>query len=580
MTHGTTRPDPIGKRSPRPADEAIDTRHLWVEVDDQRFRVRTPKVSTQWLPDTPSNRHLTVVWLRLLVNECGMPWFTLQELAPLVGSTNRQAASQHLEDFRRCGEDFRAFVLRKRKVDATVVEAVLQELLHTPLAGPAALAPRVNAQLGRNDLRVVNIEDALEQISCVPVLRTLRRQLGAGHVHYQEAYLLTEMLENLALPTTPPPGLSVPSVDRGMRLADPTALAALLTPELPLAQVPHSLCWLTFLMTLFYWNVPLSVLGRWCGVHKTTILRWVVGLALAVWPSVAQWIVERVHAPMVYVDEKWLKIRGRWQYWFVVLDVATELPILAALLPSRSPWACRWIGRQLHRLKHIPRVIITDGLPAYASLVPGAKHVWCRFHHQQGGTHWLQQHFTTEAEINLRQPVMKKRLQTRDKRPVRRRLERLRARASEWGITAWVSRVEAKLPGLICSVGRSRLPSTTNAMERFFRGFQRFYATRGGFHSALSAKRERLLFLVVYVFTQHATTGQAPIEVLVPEARRMPLYRVINDPFRALQERGAVRPTGSMADLLVGQAAAAEMRCGEPMQRSLPLWIGSFTLFA
>jgi transposase-like protein len=557
MTHGTTLPDPIGKRSPRPADEAIDTRHLWVEVDDQRFRVRTPKVSTQWLPDTPSNRHLTVVWLRLLVNECGMPWFTLQELAPLVGSTNRQAASQHLEDFRRCGEDFRAFVLRKRKVDATVVEAVLQELLHTPLAGPAALAPRVNAQLGRHDLRVVNIEEALEQISCVPVLRTLRRQLEAGHVHYQEAYLLTEMLEHLALPTTPPPGLSVPSVDRGMRLADPTALAALLTPELPLAQVPNALCWLTFLMTLFYWNVPLSVLGRWCGVHKTTILRWVVGLALAVWPSVAQWIVERVHAPMVYVDEKWLKIRGRWQYWFVVLDVATELPILAALLPSRSPWACRWIGRQLHRLKHIPRVIITDGLPAYASLVPGAKHVWCRFHHQQGVTHWLQQHFTTEAEINLRKPVMKKLLQTRDKRTVRRRLERLRARASELGITAWVSRVEAKLPGLICSVGSSRLPSTTNAIERFFRGFQRFYATRGGFHSALSAKRELLLFLVVYVFTQHATTGQAPIEVLVPEARRMPLYRVINDPFRALQERGAVRPTGSMADLLVGQAAAA-----------------------
>jgi transposase-like protein len=561
MTHGTTLPGPMCKGSPRPACEAIDTGHntgqLRVEVDSQRFRVRTPRVSTQWLPDTPSNRHLTVVWLRLLVNERGTPWFTLQELAPLVGSANRQAASQHLEDFRQCGEDFRAFVLRKRKVDATVVEGVLQELLHTPLAGPTELAPRVNAQLGRNDLSVVNIEDALEQISCVPVLRTLRRQLEAGHVHYQEAYLLTEMLENLALPTTPPTGWSVPSADRGMRLADPTALAALLTPELPLAQVPNSLCWLTFLMTLFYWNVPLSVLGRWCGVHKTTILRWVVGLALAVWPSVSQWIVERVHAPMVYVDEKWLKIRGRWQYWFVVLDVATELPVLAALLPSRSPWACRWIGRQLHRLKQVPRVIITDGLQAYAYLVPGAKHVWCRFHHQQGVTHWLQQHFTTDAEINMRKPVMKKLLQTRDKRTVRRRLARLRARASALGITSWVSRVEAKLPGLICSVGSVRLPSTTNAIERFFRAFQRFYATRGGFHSVLSAKRELLLFLVVYVFTQRATTGQAPIEVIVPEARRMPLYRVINDPFRALQERGAVKPNGSMADLLVVKAAAA-----------------------
>jgi hypothetical protein len=29
--------------------------------------------------------------------------------------------------------------------------------------------------------------------------------------------------------------------------------------------------------------------------------------------------------------------------------------------------------------------------------------------------------------------------------------------------------------------------------------------------------------MLVYVFTQQATTGQASIEVIVPEARRMPL---------------------------------------------------------
>jgi transposase-like protein len=402
-----------------------------VEVDGPRFRVRTAKFSTQWLPDTPSNRHLTGVGLRLLRDEDDKPCFTLQELAALVGSANRQAASQHLEDFRQCEEDFRAFVLRKRKVDATVVDGVLQELLQTPLAGPTELVARVNAQLGRDDLTAANIESALEQISCVPVLRTLRRQLAAGHVQYQEAWLLTELLENLPLPATPPAGWGVPSRDRGMRLADPTALAALVTPELPLAQVPGSLCWLTFLMTLFYGNVPLSVLGRWCGVHKTTILRGVLGLALALWPLISRWLGERVHASMVYVDEKWLKIRGRWHDWFVVLDVPTELPVLAALLPSRGQWACRWVGRQLRQLKNVPQVLITDGLQAYAYLVPGAKHVLCRFHHQQGVTHWLKQHFATEAEINARKPAMKRLFHTRDKRTVRRRLARLRERAAD-----------------------------------------------------------------------------------------------------------------------------------------------------
>jgi transposase-like protein len=561
MPHHTTLPAHVRHGFPSPPDESLDTGHnlgrLTVDVDGQRFRVRTAQLSTPWLPDTPSNRHLTVVWLRLRRDAHDKPCLTWQELAPLVGSANRQAASQPREDFRQCGEDFRAFVLRKRKGDATVVEAVLVALLQTPFAGPTELLARVQKRLGRNDLDAANIESALEHISCVPVLRTLRRQLEAGQVHDQEAWRWTEFLETRSLPAPPPAGWSGPSADRGRQLADPTALAALVTPELPLAQVSGSLCWLTCLMTLFYWNVPLSVLGRWCGVHKTTILRWVLGLALALWPIISHWMLARVKAQMVYVDEKWLKIRGRWHYWFVVLDVATELPVLAALLPSRSQWACRWLGCQLRLLKKVPQVIITDGLQTYAAMVPGAKHVLCRFHHQQSVTRWLKQHFTTEEEITTRKRAMKKVLQTHDKRTVRRRLARLREQAPALGITSWISNVEAKLPQLICSVGSARLPSTTNAIERFFRAFQRFYATRGSFHSVLSGKRELLLFLVVYVFTQRASTGQAPIEVIMPEARRMPLYRCINDPFRALQERGYVKREAEMADLLRPQETTA-----------------------
>src|SRR5262245_16779866 len=265
MAHDTTLAAQRRTEVPSPQrkwwDSGDHRGELSVEVDDQRFRVRTARFTTQWLPDTPSNRHLTVVWCRLLVDAHGKPLFTLQEVATIVGSTNRQAASQHLEDFRQCGADMRAFVLRKRKVDATVVEAVLHELLQTPLAGPTELVPRVNTQLGRQDLTVANIEAALEQISCVPVLRALRRQWEAGTLHYQEAPLLNEMLETLAAPPGLATSWSVPSADGGMRIADPTALTALVTPDLPMAQVADSLCGLTVIMTLFYWNVQLSVLG-------------------------------------------------------------------------------------------------------------------------------------------------------------------------------------------------------------------------------------------------------------------------------------------------------------------------------
>lgn len=216
-----------------------------------------------------------------------------------MGRTHRQAASQHLEDFRPCGEDMRAFVLRKRTVDTSVVEGVLRARLQTPLAGPTELLARVQKRVARQDLSGANLESAVDQIAWVPVRRPLRRPLAAGQGHYHEAWLLTELLESRSVPVPPPAGWHGPSAERGMRVADPTALAALVPPELPLAQVPGALCWLPFLMTLFYWNVPLSVVARWCGVHKTTIGRWICGLAMALWPLVDQGLGERVKAQMV-----------------------------------------------------------------------------------------------------------------------------------------------------------------------------------------------------------------------------------------------------------------------------------------
>ena len=365
MTHDTTLVGDQGQESGGPR----------VAVSHQRFRVRTARFATPWLPETPSKRHLLGVCCRRLVDDQGKPRFTWQALATLVGRTNRQAASQHREALRQGGEDLRAFVLRQRHVDTTVVEGVWHERLQTPLAGPTAWRARGRQRLARQDRRVANRARAVEPRSCVPVRRTRRRQCEAGQVHYEAAWLWTERLESQATPAVSGLSWKGPSADGGRRRADPTALAALVTPDLPLAEVPGSLCGLSCCLTLFSWHVPLSVLGRWWGVHTTTRLGWVLGLAVAWWPLVAPWMTARVRAQRVDVDAKWLKIRGRWQSGFVGFAGPTALPVLAALLPSRGQGACRWVDAPLRQLKPVPRVLITDGLQAYAALRPAAKHL-------------------------------------------------------------------------------------------------------------------------------------------------------------------------------------------------------------
>jgi hypothetical protein len=123
-----------------------------VYLEDNQFLISGQGLCLSW-PDVGINRKLAVVFLRSLRSaQTGRPLFTLQELSGIVGSRNRQAASEHMEQFRGCGEDFGEFIKRRRKVDEEVVEAVEAELLQDPLAGLGELCKRVGERLDREDL--------------------------------------------------------------------------------------------------------------------------------------------------------------------------------------------------------------------------------------------------------------------------------------------------------------------------------------------------------------------------------------------------------------------------------------------
>ncbi len=529
-----------------------------IQEEDSRFRVKWQGFSIDWFPDTLSNRKTILVSLRSLLDSGGKHVFTFQELSALFDSNNRQASSQHMEDFRDCGCDFLGYLTRKRKVDGVVVEAVRQELRHDPLASLKELQDRVNARLEREDLTEANMKAAIEQISYSEIRDAVLSQLDRGKAHYQESYLLSEMMES-GNAVGERAGIQVPESE-GMSISDPSSIRSLIQPDIPTSSIKASLKWVVYCMVMYYYGVPLSVLGNWLKVHKTTILRWMISLSIELFPIVYRWIYDNVRANIVYIDEKWLKIRGKWHYWFVVLDSDTGLPMLASLLGTKSQWACRWIGMKLKQMGKIPREVITDGLPGYRSMVEDvlekARHNLCHFHHQQRVTVWLKKRFQDKDQIAARKPKMKKVFQTEDKRTVRRRLGKLKESSEELGISEWTQRTEANLPRLLPSVGSKRIPRTTNAIERFFRAFNRFYKMRCGFFTVVSAKRELIFFLLMYVFLRQPESGRAPIEAIMPEASRMPLYQLINDPFGTVLGVENVKKNIRMADFPIHECLA------------------------
>jgi transposase-like protein len=341
----------------------------------------------------------------------------------------------------------------------------------------------------------------------------------------------------------------------------------LLTPHLAVSEIPVSVRQMVKAMTMYFSGASFSRLGCWFGGKaKSTMYSWVIGLALALWPTIQGWLWSNVKGARQYIDEKWLKIRKHWHYLFVSVDHDSGLPFFHELLPTRTKWACRLFLLKLKHLGKIPAVIITDGLQGYVSAIatvfPAAKHLLCLFHHQQSVTRCVNTHFcqSEQEEATAAKQKMKHVVQTHDSRTMNRRLERLEQTAKDkgWKILEWVKRTREKLQHLVPAIRPNTYPSTTNEIERFFRAFTRFYKTRCGFHSPISAKRAIIFFMVVYLFTIQAESNKAPIEKILPEANTMPLYRLLNYPFAAEVKTHSppnVKPLQKMATESVREVA-------------------------
>jgi len=503
-------------------------------------------------PEKQNTKSLSIFLRAWRHPETGKPLFTYQHIADALGYKDRQDTNNFWRQFEASGQQFRDVLQRKMNVDETVVEAVKAEVRKDILASASTFRERVSQKLGRPDLTEANIRAALEKVPCTVIRQQIRAEWDAGAWHPKEQKLLEAIMQEWAESGTernesaltqlkefgtPAPEQACEEI---VQVQQAEAVTSLFTPHAAMHAITAKMRLMVVALTLYYWNVPLSRIALWMGVSKTTTYHWVIGVAVAVFPVVQNWISEGVQGAHLLIDEKWLKIRGCWWYWFVALDNETGLPLLNRLLPSQGSWACCWFLVLIKHLGKTPRTIITDGLAAYESAIATVfqttTHILCVFHHQQGVTAWLKRHRpdVPKETVKLLKRKMKHIVQTCDPRTAIRRLQALEAQDAEedWGLSAWIATVRGKLDRLRPALRRNQSPRTTNQVERFFRAFQRFYKTRGGFHSVISARRELMLFVVVYVFTQQAGSGQAPIEQIVPQAKDMPFYQIINAPFR------------------------------------------------
>jgi hypothetical protein len=241
--------------------------------------------------------------------------------------------------------------------------------------------PEHGAQLSEQNMRTAG-----HQVGFLGVQQALRRQVAEGEAPYQEPFVvealwemadvgaqaqaaetlpvfsLPECLESVSPSGTEPEPMTAATDASVAALAD-TLLQGEVSPA-KLAQLWEGSTGAMLLAFILYdHGLSLEVIGRFFGVHKTTVMRWLSPLAQVNWQGAVQ-RGKRFFSGTVAVDEKWIQIAGVWWYLFVAVDHVSGLPLHVAWLPSNAtPYCVRFLF-QLNALGDYPKVIITDGWDA------------------------------------------------------------------------------------------------------------------------------------------------------------------------------------------------------------------------
>ena len=501
---------------------------------DNFYHILFQGISVFDFPAVGKNKYILILFLRGMKKWEGSKHglFTQKQIAqaiPDFSGKTKQSINNIERHFAECGYDIKAFLNYKRKIDDEIIESVKKFLRENLLIETKELSIKLNKDLERTDITPQNIRTALASVSGGFMLQLIRKRFTNKTLKYKEEYLLNKTLEELQTKKSNQSNLL-------SNAKIPNHIKSLFSIDTPISSIPLVYHFLTLLLVLYFYGVPMSSLGRWFGVSKSTIHRWLWSYVGALWIPVKQLLCKVKDIKQVYLDEKWVKIKGHWHYWFVAIDVATELPIYMECLPTLTYWSCTFVLINLCKKFDGIRIIITDGLSSYASVLrdrfPNVSQQLCIFHFQQSITRWLKEHIEDKDLIPDLKKEMKEVIRAKNVRTVKKRLNKLKEKTKI--VARWVENTIRKLPALVLTLKRTYVPRTNNVIERFFRAYNRFEKVRKGFQNKESADRHFMLFLIVYVF-QKQDNGKAPIEKIIPEASKMPLYQMINYPFEAFK---------------------------------------------
>jgi len=301
----------------------------------------------------------------LLKNPDGKHLCTFQSISEFFELNNRQDSNNFYREFQLSDQDMESFLTRKRKYREAI--------------------PLIQAQiLSSNDLTIkqhhqIFCENHPENKMSIVTFANIVRETDALKMYYKFKKLGKTNQTKKVNTDSAIEGLSSKSINRDIsqksKLSDDKRKQYNLSRDIPFFH--KALLALVFLAC----GVNMEVIGMIFGVAKSTVHNWLYKL-----PDMRRMILNSIKSwsGVVCVDEKWVKINGKWHFVLSFVDNITGFPLYVKVVYDTKTET--WVGfmKEFRKLYGKPRLIISDGSKSLAAarniIFPKTPYQLCWFH--------------------------------------------------------------------------------------------------------------------------------------------------------------------------------------------------------
>ncbi len=320
---------------------------------------------------------IIVIILRCITDQQGKPLLSFQEISNLLSHPGRQWSNNIYKAWESAGFDLKLFLEDKRELCEMTLNLITQFVLTYPLRSILEQHRQfMKAYPEFEGMCINSFCFYVSAIDCHKLITAFRKQLQSKQLSIRSSYFIKAFLAE---------GKRISSVDKAY-ISDlfPEINTFLKGATIKDIDWKQEITQKILLVSLLYlWGVPQKKLSLLFGVSKTTIHNWIhnfcdEGLQGYILKMIGKW------SGKICVDDKWIKIKGKWQYVFSAVDAISGLPLLSKRFQSAD--AASWIlfFKEFKMYYPNPTLITSDGskslLKGLQFVFPRVRHQLCWFH--------------------------------------------------------------------------------------------------------------------------------------------------------------------------------------------------------